>query len=418
MVIQWSNDGKKYDKHNIEKNGFFLDESRDISIVNKVNALTGDIEDDKETIYNFVGFVTNKSDDILAILPKHYLVSDIENDTKMVFECIIQHMQKRPTQYIGERKDEMYTSNFPFSAFFGIYDYVSKYGLYFETIELIKQNAGGRVSWKDTINRGIKFYAGSNLVIYPLYYRKKLNLSNFITESMICAIDYTLNKFSPFIDMEKTGYDMPEFDFVSEKENVVSTLLQIKQQIFKDVENELIDNLIDFYSDVDKGGAYYLKHYKFSSIWEDMVIDYLKDYYKEVSGNKIILDKDHAKHLSFKKTSFYPNAAKTAQFIAPDYYVADGDTQLIFDAKYYNDFKGMDYKQIAYYFLLKEIHNKGQTTPMFKQTLSALIAPGEKRETKLHFSMNDQFSFSDIDFVILEEYFDIKHVIRYSLGME
>lgn len=418
MVIKWSNDGKKYDKNVIEDKGFFLDEERDIAVVNTVNKLTGEIEDSKETVFNFVGFVTNKNDDILSIFPKKYPVNDLQYDSRLIFECITQHIQKRPSQYIGEKKEEMYVSNFPFSSFYGIYDYYQRFGLYFETRELVKENIGGKVSWKDTINRGIKFFSSSGLMIYPLYYRKKINLSNFITEAMIYAINYTISKFSMFIDFESISVEMPEFDFMENKQNVIDTLLQIKQQIFKDVDIDLVDNLISFYSEINRGGEYYLKHYKFSSIWEDIVMDYLRDSYKEVYSNSIVLDKLHAKHLKFKKEAFHPNDAKKSQFIAPDYYAVDGDIQLIFDAKYYNDFRGIDYKQLAYYFLLKEYHDKGDSVPKYKQTLSALIAPGEKRETKIHFSMNDQFSFTDKDFVVIEEYFDIKEVIRHSLGLE
>lgn len=415
MILKWSNDGKKFDRKLIEEDKFTLDLDRDVAFVNRINALTGDVEEEKDEVFNFVGFVTNENDDVLAVFPKKYNVVNVESDLRMVFDCIIQHKQKRPTLYMGEDADETYKSNFPFSSFFGIYSYYASYGLYVEDLEIIKANAGGKVGWKETINRSNSFFDNGNLVLYPLYYRKKFLLNNFVTESMIYAIEYTLSKFGSLIQLESTGLDLPEYNYIDNKETVVAILSEIRNQVFKDIDIQLIDNLIDFYGSINKGGNYYLKHYSFSSIWEDIVLDYLKDLYAGLNVNSIILDKAHSKNINFKKVAFHPNKAKTAQFIDPDYYATDKDIQLIFDAKYKNEFKGMDYKQIAYYFLLKEYHDKGASIPKYKKTYSALIAPGEKRSTDIHFSMQDNFSFSDIDFVITEEYFDIKEVIKYYL---
>ena len=149
-----------------------------------------------------------------------------------------------------------------------------------------------------------------------------------------------------------------------------------------------------------------------------MVMLYLQSYYKGISADRIVLDRDAAKHLKFDKVSFHPNKAKKEQFISPDYYCSDGDVQLIFDAKYYSSFHGIDYKQVAYYFMLKEFHEKESKIPMHKKTYTALISPSEKRETKIHFQMEDDFSFSDKDFIITEEYFDIRQVIDFYLGIE
>lgn len=417
MIIDYVNDGTRCDVQRLKEKGFLLEDA-DLSYVNHFNTDTGE-EDKKEWVYDFVGFVSNSNDDILVSFPKHFKIGNIELDAKILFECFLKHRQKNPTLYIGEKKDEIFRSNYPFSAFFGVYDYYQSYGLYTEMQEYIRTNSCGRVSWKDSISRSEKFFDNTNkIMIFPLYYKKKFILSNFITECMIYVIDYTLDKFGLFLDLEKTGRDFPEMDYKSNGGYVLYMLTNLKQQTFKDVEIKLLDDLIDFFSCMNFGGSFYLKHNSFSAVWEDMVMLYLRDYYKGVRAKSIEIDKTTPRKLLFKKESFHPNKAKTKQFISPDYYYADGDTQLIFDAKYYNQFDRVDYKQIAYYFLLKELHHKGDSVPRFKQTVSALIAPAEKRESKIHFEMNEDFSFADKDFIILEEYFDIKDVMLHYLDKD
>jgi len=140
------------------------------------------------------------------------------------------------------------------------------YGLYVKDKIFIKPNTGGKVSWNDTISKGNKYSIGGDIVLYPLYYRKKFYFSSFITECMIFAIDYTIEKFRMFIDADPTGENIPEFDFVSQSEYVVNTLQLLRQETFRDNELNLIDNFILFFMNFNVGGNYYLKHYTFSSI--------------------------------------------------------------------------------------------------------------------------------------------------------
>ena len=187
--------------------------------------------------------------------------------------------------------------------------------------------------------------------------------------------------------------------------------MQLKQQTFKDNEQQLIENLICYFSEVNIGGHFYLKHYSFSSIWEDMIKDYLCNFYKEInSSHEIVLDKNNPRKLVFQKKSFHVNAAKPTQYISPDYYCESENTQLIFDAKYYSDIKGMDYKQISYLFMLSGMKDSITDKKKFKKTYSALILPSEKRFTKIHFQIDSMYN-DTYDFIITEEYMDIRDVM-------
>ena len=411
MIVAYAHDGALYDEAVVSSHGFKLDTKRDIKEVAIYDTATGEKTDKKEIIFNFVGFITNKNNDIMVVFPKHYNVSDNETDSRIVFNCIAKHTQKKTDIYIGENNDDKFESNYPFSAFFGIYEYFKNYGLYFEDKTFIKPNTGGRISWKETICKSEKYMIRNNVIMFPLYYRRNYHFSNFITECMIYAIDYTVSKFGVLIDAKETGLNFPEMDYLEEREYVVNILQQLRQYIFKDNVKTLIDNLIMFFEKINKGGEFYLKHYKFSSIWEDMVTNYLRKYYKGVNSNhQLLFDKVSPSKLPFEKKSFHTNRAKPEQYISPDHYCDKLGIQLIFDAKYYSDIRGMNYKQIAYLFMLRDIIDGNTGKKEFNQSHSALILPSDKFNSKIHFQLAPQYGVCN-DFIITEEYMDIREVM-------
>lgn len=413
MIIASSHDGAKFDESLISANGFSINVSKDVKKVSIYDPNTGEKTDQIEMVYDFVGFVSNQDNDLMFVFPKHFKISDIEADSRLTFDCIAKHMQKHPDLYIGENNDEVFESNYPFAAFFEVYNYYANYGLYIEDKTFIKPNTGGRVSWKDTISRCNKYLVSGNIELFPIYYRKDYHFANFVTECMIYVIDYTINKFDFLIGLEPTGEKFPGFDMFEEKEYVISILLQLRQQTFKDNEQVLIDNLMGFFLKINRGGNYYLKHYTFSSVWEDMVTKYLCSYYKEINtSHEIVFDKLMPSHVSFSKTSFHTNAAKKVQYISPDHYGSDNLNQLIFDAKYYNSITGMNYKQITYVFMLREMRDNLSSPPKYLKTYSALILPNEYRKTKIHFMMDPLFGKSSSDVIITEEYIDIVDVMK------
>lgn len=410
MILACAHDGAKFNEILISTYGFNLDK-RDIKEVAEYDSSTGEKTDKTEIVYNFVGFVSNDNNDLLTVFPKKYNIKDRDADSRLIFECIAKHKQRHPELYIGEDNEIKFKSNYPFSAFFGIYEYYQTYGLYFEDTTYIKPNTVGRISWKETISKSDKFILGGSLIMHPLYYRKKYYFSSFITECMIFVIDYTIDKFGVLIDLQETGHEFPEFDYLGECDYVVNTLIQLKQQIFKDNVQQLIDNLINFFSKVNIGGNFYLKHYSFSSIWEDMVTDYLCKFFKEVNAShSVVFDKVHLAGLNFKKESFHTNGAKPSQYISPDHYSIDANVQFVFDAKYYSRINGMNYKQIAYMFMLKDMKDISTGAKKYNKIYSALLLPAESRSTKIHFTLAPEFG-SYPDLIITEEYLDIRDVI-------
>ena len=176
MIIDCSRDGEKFDCNKLKENGFILHENdfRKKSIRNKNN--------------------------VFSVFPKNFDIQNINKDSNKVFNVISKHIQIRPDLYLGNEYGKRFKSNYPFASFFGIYDYYTKFGLYFEDRKYIKPNIGGKVNWKETIRLSDKFLSNNQISIFPIHYEKKYYYSALLTECMIFAINYTIDKFGFFID--------------------------------------------------------------------------------------------------------------------------------------------------------------------------------------------------------------------------
>jgi len=353
MIIDYSRDGEEFNSIELQEKGFILHEN-DYRKNFIIDDQSGEITEEYNFVLNFVGFLVNDENNVFSVFPKNFVVNDLNKDSNKLFKVISKHLQKRPDLYFGSEYGKRFKSNFPFASFFGIYEYYVKYGLHFEDKKYIKPNTGGKVNWKDTIRLSNKFVSNNHISIFPIYYEKKYYFSAFLTECMIFSINYTIEKFNFLIDIDKIERDYSLLPFFNEKGMILDQLYALRQETFKDSLLDLIDHLINFFSELHEGGIYYLKHYTFSSIWEDMVMDYLRLYFQEVKDNKIVFGSKRTNEINFLKPTFKPNLANKTHYFSPDYYYAEKDIQMIFDAKYYSKIRGMDYKQISYFVFLNE----------------------------------------------------------------
>ena len=70
----------------------------------------------------------------------------------------------------------------------------------------------------------------------------------------------------------------------------------------------------------------------------------------------------------------------------------------------------MDYKQIAYVYMLRGRLDPKTGHSKFRDTYSALILPAECRDTKIHFQLAAPYGGAD-ELLITEEYLDISEVM-------
>lgn len=347
-------------------------------------------------VSNFVGMVY-KGDEVLVSLPKHYShighaedsVSAEElgqTDIDLLFRVMTKKRSAKTDEIIGKVDSEL-DSNYPLNAFFDIYEYYQRYGLYRETETLSHPNGRGIVSWRDTIRKSSNIISKNrNLILLPLYKREKRDKAVFLTECMTFAIQHTLQQFRyalrlPFQENMRVNPHMLKYG-----KQIVKRLRYTEHNVFKDINKNLIRALIAFFETVPPRMDYVIiKTYNFESTWEKIVEEFLNRQFLGFDESSGLLKFDSLKENNFNfntQVKRYVNAANLKQSIRLDYFTKHGQTQYIFDAKYYRMLYEINYKQLVYHFLLKD---------EAKKTISALIIPTDgdsKQSPNLHFDIN------------------------------
>lgn len=351
----------------------------------------------KSEVLDFVGFIIN-GERVLVSLPKHYvslenLKSLNESDMSLIFKTLIKYEMNKDQDYIGEFED--YESSYPFKSFFDVYKHYLKYGLYQETISNTKPGYNGKIAWKDTIRKSQVIVNEKSLIFTPLYVKKTYKEQVFLTECMVYVINKTVDRFSMFLNLKSiTGVNV-QTELFDNKGYVITRLQALYTNTFKDNEKKLIRALISFFKEVIDGGNLVIKHYNFELVWESMVGKYLNDYFQGIEDGLPVFDSTRNKGSKrFKKKSFSINKRNSKHKIELDHYWIEENKQYIFDSKYYMDLKRIDYKQIAYYSMLKSL--------VSEETFNILVIPTSiDRESKVYFELEERYYNRESDKISL-----------------
>ena len=413
MIQKIVHDGDVYNQ--IDLDDFLIDKNNDISNIKKTIEVSGKEIEIYDNRISFVGFVLNPNGDLLVSLPKHYQFNaqSIGSDCQIIFKIITKFIQKRENKYIGPLRGQEWKSNYPFSSFFGVYEYYLKHGLYFDIDNALSEKQSGKMDWKNTIKLSKKYIVNGKFLFYPFFRQKPIRVESFITMCMAYVINYTASKFNFVINVQPVGYNNLPGNFGTNKSAIVDELLRIRGRVFDDEKSALIRDLIYYFSNLNEGGSFYLKHYNFAAIWEDAIRTYVSHHFSGVRNGKIFFSNSPVKTTKFDKPRFYPNLAKPNEYFVPDCYGCSKSSQFIFDAKYYTDIDGLMYKELCYLFFLTDYLDsiKCRVTK-FKKTFCALLIPFETRKTETNFKINPLFSRHFKDLIIYEEYFDIKQILQ------
>lgn len=146
---------------------------------------------------NFAGAVIDGNNTFVSF-PKHFESNDatVKKDIQLLFSTIMKHYQENQNLYFD--KTANLKTNYPFNAFFDIYNYYTKFGIYHEEIVETRRGYNGNVSWKDTIKNSSKVVSEKGILFLPLRIKKVKRKQVLISECMAYAIDYTLQHFSFF----------------------------------------------------------------------------------------------------------------------------------------------------------------------------------------------------------------------------
>lgn len=351
-------------------------------------------------VFDIVGFVY-KDNKILVVFPKHYYdKSDIDRfnkdnvslsgDIRLLYNVIKKYGETENTiatarSYMGAK--DGYDADYPFKPFYEVYDYFQKYGLYREKEMRIVEGTSGKVSWKDTIRKSNKIISEGNLIFSPFYVNKKNYNDVFMTECMAFIIDYTIDYFSDFISLKKTGIKC-KFDYLNNIDYIIKQLKVCQSKVFKDIQQHLIRSMIEFFEQfrgIAKGGKIHVKIRHFNMIWQSMIARYINRHFVgiDVSNGSAIFDENIQNSMVvFSDTPFQDIDDSHHNFnIIIDHFAYENNVLYIFDSKYYADISKLNYKQFSYNEILR-YHFPGVV-----EINNILLLPGEEY-SDLHFSLS------------------------------
>lgn len=361
-----------------------------------------------DLICDFVGIV-RRENEILFAMPKHYM--SIESFNKLSLEKKINHIKlilnvvftyEKNLTYDSFENDKDLKTDFSFEAYFKIYDYFKKYGLFYDKKENIEKGYKGHLSWHKILSSSKKIISHNNLILFPFYVNKRENSTNLITKAMAFAINYTYYVLGDFVDLPNAvqlaswGVDK---DMENNSSSVAFQLENLQNKIFKDADKELLNELIIFFrglSSSKNNATKDFKQYHFNDVWEKAVELYLNDYFLCIHDDNFIFDsKGSNKH--FKKIALKNyNVVKPHDILQPDHYYLDEseDKQYIFDSKYYTNLHEFDHKQFVYHILLMNraaitydaliVPTSGKTRTQVFVNINASYLPKEFNHIKIY----------------------------------
>lgn len=362
---------------------------------------------------NFVGFILTENETIISF-PKHYCSTEFEikNEDLLLIKRLLLN-----SRHVAGLNDELENhNNFPLTSYLYVCNYYRKYGLYVKREQKREVGYNGRINWKSTMNKSNKLISGNNLLFLPFIIDKNISLDVFITECMVYTMHEGFNRFGQYfelgININKTNNN-PIF---KRKELVIKQLNLLKADYFKDSERILIDHLINYFNwSNNNGDLTTLITNNFEGYWETMVEHYLNSNLDRVEPFGGFSFKENVNRFSFKKELEYIEKLEVrksglSRNFSVEYdhlYIDANYIAYLFDSKYYKNINSLDYKQLSYYFILKQSRKYYN-----KVIINGLILPTEKDYSfRIHIDTRNNDGLLK-GMLIIEHYLNVKNVIE------
>lgn len=376
------------------------------ALINKYGLNKNDLfySNDGKAYSNFVGMV-QRGNDILISIPKHFMDMHSfkkydDSQKKRYIRLIMDSINESTKGYQNSDYQPKDTDNttLALAAYFRVYDYFAKYGLYHEEHQEIKPTNGNKISWKDTLHRSTKFITNGNLIFSPLFYKKKATDETIVTDCMIFVINYTSQLLGEFMTLPSNSRiaDRGLKSGILGNKAVIYKLQEILSRTFKDINQQLIRNIVLFLRQVNSlpWQVPDIKYYSYSSVWEQAVQKYLDSHFKGIDGSKkAIFTPGQTATNIFEKKPIYYNTVKKHQgwYLEPDHILRDDNKKRIyvFDSKYYRNLTDLNHKQFVYHVLLS---NKYSEYDIF----DSLVVPSENHtKTEEYVNIDSKYLLSD-----------------------
>lgn len=388
-----------------------------IDVIKRLNLEKYFISIDGKWSPNFVGFILAENETIISF-PKHFYNEDYEiknDDIALMGKLMIK------ARYLKGLDNNLgIYNNFPVSSYLYICDYYIKYGLYNETRYKREKNYQGKIDWRNTIRKSNKVISGNNLIFLPFIVERNISLEVFITECMIYVLNEGFNRFGKFFGVGLNINRKTNNPIFRNKEIVIKQLNQLRADYFKDSERLLIDHLIRYFKwSNSNGNRTILITKNFEGYWEHMVEGYLNSNLYSVEDSGELIFKKNSNKYRFKKEKEYIEDLEVRESglsrnFSVEYdhlYIKSDGIAYLFDSKYYKDIRDLDYKQMAYYYILKSSENY-----INEKVVNGLILPTEDEyHYRVHLDTRDREGLLE-ELFIVEHYLNVKEVIGAFVG--
>lgn len=389
-----------------------------VDIIERLNLEKYFISVDGKWSPDFVGFIITEKEIIISF-PKHYYSKNYQitdKDISLISKLMIK------TRYLsGLDNDLGIYNNFPLTSYLYICNYYKKYGLYNESKSKRQKGYKGKIDWTNTIRKSNKVISGNNLIFLPFIIQKNMSLEVFLTECMVYALNEGFNRFGRYFDVGVSINKMTNNPMFRNKDIVIKQLNLLKSEHFKDNERLLIEHLIRYFKWSNKSGNRTILITKnFENYWEVMVEGFMNSKLSEIKESGELIFKRNSNRYNFSQEIEYIESlevreSRLSRSFSVEYdhlCIQLDDIAYLFDSKYYKEIRGLDYKQMAYYYILRSSEKY-----INKQVINGLILPTEKEyHHRVHLDTRDREGLLK-DLLIIEHYLNVKKVIKsYVVG--
>lgn len=399
------NDGEVFDSEKLN----------DFQINNLLRSTNG------TTTINFVGVIVSRNHTLLSF-PKHFDHEKLSLEEKKEYAKSIASLLVKGSSTTNPRQKDAKSNEFPMDRYLAIVDYYKKYGIYNKKIRVENNSNQGRPNWKKTIRKSQKIIQDNGIVFLPVISVKNKNNSVFLSDCMQFILSYTYEQYSDILNFLLPYKNFPSDNIFKNFKACVRKLKLIKNRYFKDTEKELIQAMISYFEWIStRNGILAVTTTDFPLYWESMVHILLNKQFEGFKNNNLVFGNE-PKFKFLKKTERTETEenrkySKTQEFSIEFDHISINDENkiILFDSKYMNKIKDLNYKQAFYYYFLKAKYPHAKI-------YNGLIAPTSgKDKSNVHIDrswingITKETGYSD-GLKIMVHYLNLKKIIDFTLS--
>jgi hypothetical protein len=375
-----------------------------------------------KTYINFVGFI-RKYNKWVIVFPKNYLIGKQYSDKEInLLKILLKKFVYSSNSDLLEFGS--FGSEIPIKAYLDVLKYYNEFGIFNYKVSKNDISSKGRSNWNLTFHKSRKYInTNGDLLFDRIIKTEKKVEENFISEVMRFVLSDGYNKFGSFFEI---GYpfNYKNKSLFVRREYIINALRGFIHLYKKDKDVKLIRSLIKYFQWSNGSSKMIFGTTHFNLMWEKIISFLLNRDFLFVY-NELDLKENDLSKLKFNKVRQYfgNDKDKYKYYGEYDHLGATEKYLFLFDSKYYKEMNELNYKQIAYNFLIRDISSANSeyinNSKSFdldignRKIIDGLILPTRgKSYIKTHINMCDSQYFPLKDLIIKEIYLNTVDVLE------